>query len=108
MRALVAVIALSLMAFGAFAASAPVQAALKAFQNLGADATRMKTFCELTETEEENAETPSGKAKINRLLDELGPDFKSAWKTAEDIDPASDDGKVLFAALDRLFDKCSE
>ena len=107
-RAVAAAIALSLLTVAMVSASPQVEAALKAFQTIGADTSRLRAFCELMQVEEENAETTSGKAKINRLLDELGPDFKSAWKTAEDIDPASDDGKVLFAALDRLFDKCSE
>jgi hypothetical protein len=40
------------------------------------------------------------------MLDELGADFKAAWKSVEDIDPASEDGKILYAALDRLLEKC--
>jgi hypothetical protein len=43
---------------------------------------------------------------MDKLLDELGADFKAAWETAENIDPAADDGKVLSAALDQLSDKC--
>ena len=60
--------------------------------------------------EEENAEKadPAVEAKMDKLFDELGADFKAAWKSVEDIDPASEDGKVLNAALDRLLDKCSD
>jgi hypothetical protein len=43
---------------------------------------------------------------MDKLLDELGAEFKTAWDNVEDIDPASDDGKVLNAALDRLSDGC--
>ena len=105
-----AAIALSLLSVAALTASPQVEAALKAFQTIGADANRLKAFCELMQVEEENAEkaVPSVEAKLNRLLAELGPDFKAALKSAEHIDPASDDGKVLLAALDRLFDKCSD
>jgi hypothetical protein len=58
--------------------------------------------------DEQNAKRsdPLLEDKMNKLLDELGADFKAAWETAEDIDPASDDGKVLNAALDQLSDKC--
>ena len=42
---------------------------------------------------------PSVEVNLNRLLAELGTDFKAALKTAEEIDPSSDDGKVLNAAL---------
>ena len=108
MRALAAAIALSFLTIAALAASPEVEAALKAFQTAGADANRLKTFCELMQTEQENAlrADPLLEAKMDKLLDELGADFKAAWETAEDIDPASDDGKVLNAALDQLSDKC--
>jgi len=43
---------------------------------------------------------------VDETLDKLGADFKAAWETVEDIDPTSDDGKVLNAAVDRLSDKC--
>jgi hypothetical protein len=108
MRALAAAIALSFLTIAALAASPEVKAALKAFQTAGADANRLKAFCELMQTEQENAlrADPLLEAKMDKLLDELGADFKAAWETAEDIDPASDDGKVLDAALDQLSDKC--
>jgi hypothetical protein len=110
MRALAAAIALSLLNIAALAASSQVEAALKAFQTVGTDANRLKTFCELMHIEEENAEKadPAVEAKMDKLFDELGADFKAAWKSVEDIDPASEDGKVLNAALDRLLDKCSD
>ena len=108
MRALAAAIALSLLTICALAASPQVEAALKAFQTAGTDANRLKMFCELMQTEQQNAEKPDPvlEAKMDKLLDELGADFKAAWETVEDIDPASDDGKVLNAALDQLSDKC--
>jgi hypothetical protein len=108
MRALTAAIALSLLTIAAFAASPEVESALKAFQTAGTDANRLKMFCELMQTDQQLAERadPLLEAKMDKLLDELGADFKAAWGTAEDIDPASDDGKVLSAALDQLSDKC--
>jgi hypothetical protein len=42
-------------------------------------------------------------SQIVKLLDELGADFKAAWKTVDDIDPASDDSQVLNAALGPVF-----
>jgi hypothetical protein len=108
MRALATAIALSLLTIGALAASPKVEAALKVFQTVSTDPNRLKTFCELMRLDEQNAEKadPFLEVKMDRLLDELGPDFQAAWEIAEDIDPASDDGKVLNAALDRLSDKC--
>ena len=108
MRALVGTLALFLLTITALAATRQVDAAVKVFQTVGTDANRLKAFCELMQIEEENAEraNPSLDAKMDKLLDELGPDFKTAWDTAEDIDPASDDGEVFNAALDRLSHKC--
>jgi hypothetical protein len=47
-------------------------------------------------------------AKMDKLLTELGPDFEAAWELVEDTDPASEDGKVLNAAVDRVADRCPD
>ena len=108
MRALAVPIALSLMTIPALAASPQIEAAVKVIQTVGTDANRMKTFCELMRIDEQNAQKvdPFLEAQMDKLLDELGTDFKAAWDFAEAIDQASEDGNVLNAALDRLSDKC--
>jgi predicted HAD superfamily Cof-like phosphohydrolase len=108
MRALAMSIVLALMTAPASAVSSQVEAAIKVFQTVDSDANRMKTFCELMRIDEQHAQKPDPflEAKIDKLLDELGVDFKAAWETAEDINPASDDGKALSAALDQLSDRC--
>jgi len=107
MRALATAIALLLLTV-ALAASPEIEAAVKVFQTLGTDPNRLKTFCELIEIEQENEENagPLLATKMDKMLDELGADFKATWKSVEDIDPASEDGKILYAALDRLLEKC--
>jgi hypothetical protein len=67
---------------------------------------RLKAFCEVMQIEQEHSGRADLEAKMDKLLDELGADFKAAWETAGSIDPTSDDGKVLDAALDQLSDKC--
>jgi hypothetical protein len=108
MRTLAATIALPLLTIAALAASPEVESALKAFQTAGTEANRLKMFCELIQTDKQLAERadPALEAKMDKLLDELGADFKAAWETAENVYPASDDDKVLSAALDQLSDKC--
>jgi hypothetical protein len=110
MRALALAIALSLMIMPAPAASPHVEAGVKAFQTVGTDPKRLEMFCELMEVEEENEQKTDRflQTKLDKVLDELGADFSAAWKSVEGIDPASDDGKVLYAALDRLLEKCSD
>jgi hypothetical protein len=108
MRALLTATALTLLIIAALAASPEVESALKVFQTIGADANRLKAFCEVMQIEQEHSgrADPLLEAKMDKLLDELGADFKAAWETAGSIDPTSDDGKVLDAALDQLSDKC--
>jgi hypothetical protein len=82
MRALAAGIALSLLTIAALAASPDVEPALKVFQTVGTDATRLKAFCELMQIDEQNAGKvdPVLEARLDKLLDELGADFKTAWE----------------------------
>jgi hypothetical protein len=110
MRVLAMSLALSFMMAPALGATSEVEAAVEAFQSLASDANRLKTFCELIEIEQENEEKagPLLGTKMDKMLDELGADFKAAWKSVEDVDPASEDGKALYAALDRLLNKCSD
>jgi hypothetical protein len=51
---------------------------------------------------------PILEVRMDKLLDELGADFKEAWDSAESIDPASEDGKALHGALDELSGKCPQ
>jgi hypothetical protein len=108
MRALLTATALSLLTIAALAASPEVESALKVFQALRTDPTRLKAFCEVMQIEQENSgrENPLLEAKLDKLLDELGADFKAALETAEHVEPASEDGKILDAALDQLSDEC--
>jgi hypothetical protein len=108
MRALPTATTLWLLTIAALAANPEVESALKVFQTTGTDANRLKAFCEVMQIEQEHSgrADPLLEAKMDKLLDELGADFKAAWKTAGSIDPTSDDGKVLDAALDQLSDKC--
>jgi hypothetical protein len=76
------------------------------FQSIGADANRLKAFCEVMQIEQEHSGRADLEAKMDKLLDELGADFKAAWEAAGSIDPTSDDGKLLDAAIDQLSDKC--
>jgi len=108
MRALAVPLALSLMTIPTLAASPQVEAAVKVFQTVGTDPNRLKTFCELMKLDEQNSEkaNPSLQARMDKLLDELGADFKAAWNTAETVGQASEDAKVIDATLDRLSDGC--
>ena len=82
--------------------------AAKVLQAVGADANKMKIFCELMDVDEKlgDKHDPVLEAQIAKLLDQLGPDFKVAWDIVEDTDERSSEGRALNAALDQLEDKC--
>jgi hypothetical protein len=108
MRALAAAIALALITTPALAATPQVEAAVKAFQAVGADANKVKIFCEMIKLDEQmgDKDDPTLAAQIDKLVDQLGADFKIAWAAVEAVDEKSPDGKVLHAAQDQLEDKC--
>jgi hypothetical protein len=110
MRALAAALALALIATPALAASPQVEAAIKVLQAIAADPAKLKTFCEMMKIEEKMGDKgePTLEAQIDKLLDQLGADFKIAWAAVDAIDENSPDGKVLAAALDQLEDKCPD
>jgi len=110
MHALASAITLFLVTIPALAASPKVEAAVKVFQAVGADANKLKTFCEMMQIEAKmgEEEDPVLNAQMNKLLDQLGAEFKAAWNTVEEIDDDSPDGKVLNAALEQLEDKCPD
>jgi hypothetical protein len=110
MRALAVPLALWLMMAPVLATSSQVEASIRAFERVLTDANRLKMFCELMQFDEQNEGRahPSLEAKMDKLLNELGADFEAAWELVEDTDPASEDGKVLSAALDRVADRCPD
>ena len=107
MRAL-SIAMLLLITTPTLAASPKVESALNVLQAVGADANKLKAFCELMKLDEklEGKKDPVLEGQLDKLLDQLGPDFKVAWATIEDTDEHSPDGRALSAAMDQLEDKC--
>ena len=108
MRVLAAAVTALLVTTPAFAASPKVDAAIKVFQSTLADANRLKTFCQIVQVEEKigEKEDTALDTQVDKLLDQMGSQFKAAWESVEDVDEASPDGVALAAALDQLSDKC--
>ena len=96
-------------AAGALAADPKIEAAIKTFQAIAADPSRVKTFCEMIQVMDATGdkEDPAAEAKITGLMKQLGPDFEAAWNTADEVDEDTPDGKDYNAAMDSLADKCS-
>jgi hypothetical protein len=108
-RVVVTGLALCLLAPAAFAASPKIEAALKTFKAVAADAGKLKTFCEMTKAMDAAGDKPSAAAdaKVEGYMKQLGADFETAWNAADGLDDNSADGKAYNSALDDLAAKCS-
>ena len=109
MRALASAITLFLVTTPALAASPQAEAAVKVFQAVGADANRLKTFCEMMQIDKKNARRkprPLSPRWTNCLIS-LGRISRPPG-TLPKVSTNSPDGKVLNAALDQLEDKCPD
>jgi hypothetical protein len=110
MRALPIATMLLLITAPTLALSPKVEDAVKVLQAVATDANKLKTFCKLMDLDEKlgDKRDPVLEAEMDKLLDQLGADFKVAWDTVEDTDEPSPDGRALSAALDALEDKCQD
>ena len=110
MRALAACVALGLACGPALAADPKVDAAVKTFKSVGADAGKMKTFCAMMKAMDAagDSPTPAAQAQLEGYTKQLGPDFIAAWDLGEKMDENSADGKAWNDALDDIASKCPE
>jgi hypothetical protein len=110
MRVLIAAAALCLITAPALAASPKVDAAVKTFKAMSGDAAKMKTYCEMVKLQDKmgDKEDKALEAQIDKLVSQLGADFKAAWDAGADLDEKTTDGKAYAAALDELGSKCPE
>lgn len=111
-KILAAIAACGLLASPAFAASEGVEKAVKAFEQVGGDSAKLKTYCEMskmmssTEDEEDESKAQELDTKMQGYMKQLGSEFESAFEVGADLDPDSEDGKAYDAALDKLDAKC--
>jgi hypothetical protein len=99
-----------LCAYAVLAASPQVESAIKAFKAVSADKAKLDTFCsmlKLLDAAEEKDDDESD-AKVADLIKQLGPEFEAAWRTADDVEEESEDGKALNAAIDEAMAKCPQ
>jgi hypothetical protein len=109
MRFTVACAALALIASPALAADPKADSAVRTFKAVGADAGKMKIFCDMSKAMEAagDKEDVATEARLASYAKQIGPDFEAAWKLADELDENSADGKAVQAALDELEGKCS-
>ena len=94
-------------------ANPTIDAAIKTFDTVAADAAKLKTYCEMSKVmSSADAEDDSKAEALDKQMDgfmkALGPEFQTAFEAGADLDPESADGKVYDAAMDKLDDKCSK
>jgi hypothetical protein len=109
-RPLIACAVVCLTAVAASAADPKVDSAIGVFKQVEGDPDKLNIFCEMSDVTDAQGDTEdaAADAKIDGYLQQLGPEFETAWDTSEEVDENSPDGKLLDAALDALGDKCPE
>ncbi|KAB2849216.1 MAG: hypothetical protein F9K44_08615 [Hyphomicrobiaceae bacterium] len=111
-RILATIAAAAILALPVAAAAPKIEEAAKVFATVEADQKRLGTFCEmfknmtLAEAEQDEKKAQDLEQKIDTSMKELGNDFITAWELQAEIDADSPDGKVYFAAADKLMAKC--
>jgi hypothetical protein len=107
-RFLVMCVAVLLGAGPCFAASPTIEAAIKTFNAVGADARKLKIYCEMTKAMDamEEKQDTAAEAKIQGYVKQLGTEFETAWNAISDVDVETPDGKAITAALDDVEGKC--
>jgi hypothetical protein len=90
------------------AASPQVDKAIKTIQSIGADAGKMKLFCDLDTAADASGEKedPALEKQMDDLLAQLGADFGAAWEVGDELDEKSPDSAEFTAAVEALAEKC--
>ena len=98
-----------------YAADAKIEAALKTFSAVEADAAKLKTFCQMskamasaTDDEKDAAKSEALDKEITGYMSTLGEDFQKAWDLGADTNPESEDGKAMLAAIEKLEGRCDK
>lgn len=115
LKHLVAVVLATACVFGAHlgdAASPRVEAATKAFAKIESDPAKFQAFCalikELRAAHDDAVKSEALDKQMDQLLRSIGPDVFLAWDLAGEIDPQTEDGAALEAAVDAIEGKCGE
>jgi hypothetical protein len=94
------------------AASPRVEAAIKALAKIESDPAKFQAFCalikELRAAHDDAVKSEALDKQMDQLLRSIGPDVFLAWDLAGEIDPQTEDGAALEAAVDTLEGKCGE
>ncbi len=103
-----------LLASPALAANPTIEAAIKTFDAVAADAGKLKIYCDMAKLSDgagDDADDSKAEALDKQMQDymkQLGSDFETAYEAGADLDPESEDGKAYDAALDKLDGKCGK
>jgi hypothetical protein len=89
-----------------------VDAAVATINTVAEDPANVEGYCAISSEMEGIAEADEAKAeevatKMDAYLTTLGDDVAEAFATAEDVDPESEDGQKIDAALDAIEAKCA-
>jgi hypothetical protein len=103
---------LSLLAAPALAADTKVDAAVTAFEQVGADAAKLKAYCAMSklmnETGDDENKAQAAEPQVDAYMKELGPELEAALNAGEPLDEKSPDYQKYDEAISKLEEKCPE
>lgn len=89
-----------------------VDAAIRALNDIEADAVKTQAYCaivkEMFAAGEDEEKSEELEVKMEEYLTSLGTDYLAAWQLAEALAPGSEEATALDAAFDRLEEKCGD
>lgn len=104
--------ALWLLAAPALAADTKVDAAVTAFEQVGADAAKLKAYCAMSklmnETGDDENKAQAAEPQVDAYMKELGPELEAALNAGEALDEKSPDYQKYDEAISKLEEKCPE
>jgi len=96
----------------AFAVSPKVQTAIKSLEKIEAQGAMFQAFCRLREAEDvpeqDEAKAEALDVQAEALLRSISLAVLRAWGLGRDLDPQSEDGRALEAAIEALEKKCPD
>lgn len=105
-----ACVALLLAAGPALAADAAIDAAVKTFDQVAADAGKLKAYCDMNklmnDVGDDDAKAQAAEPQMDAFMKELGPDVEAALSAAEKLDEKSPDIAAYDQAISKLDEKC--
>jgi hypothetical protein len=91
-------------------ASDPIDRATAALANIGADAAKLQSYCDIVLTATPEADSVAAEeieVKLDAYFESLGPIYAKLSRIGDEVSEDTEEGKKIDAAFDHLEAKCT-